>query len=104
MINQPTFGPLLAEGKTKQIYAYPGDDTLAYMINKDQITAGDGMRRNQREITARGIVALWQRRDEPSIPQVLGEHRDTSKRHALSRDGGLNDLVIKPEAIRSRRL
>ncbi len=47
MINQPTFGPLLAEGKTKQIYAYPGDDTLAYMINKDQITAGDGVRRNQ---------------------------------------------------------
>jgi len=47
MINQPTFGPLLAEGKTKQIYAYPGDDTLAYMVNKDQITAGDGMRRNQ---------------------------------------------------------
>ncbi|TMD47776.1 MAG: phosphoribosylaminoimidazolesuccinocarboxamide synthase, partial [Chloroflexi bacterium] len=47
MINQPAFGPLLAEGKTKQIYAYPGDDTLAYMINKDQITAGDGMRRNQ---------------------------------------------------------
>ena len=47
MINQPTFGPLLAEGKTKQIYAYPGDDTLAYIINKDQITAGDGMRRNQ---------------------------------------------------------
>jgi len=47
MINQPAFGPLLAEGKTKQIYAYPGDDTLAYMINKDQITAGDGVRRNQ---------------------------------------------------------
>src|SRR5437016_7850933 len=47
MINQPTFGPLLAEGKTKQIYAYPGDDTLAYMINKDQITAGDGVRRDQ---------------------------------------------------------
>src|SRR6266702_4221033 len=47
MINQPTIGPLLAEGKTKQIYAYPGDDTLAYMINKDQITAGDGVRRNQ---------------------------------------------------------
>jgi len=47
MINQPTFGPLLAEGKTKQIYAHPGDDTLAYMVNKDQITAGDGVRRNQ---------------------------------------------------------
>jgi len=47
MINQPAFGPLLAEGKTKQICAYPGDDTLVYMINKDQITAGDGVRRNQ---------------------------------------------------------
>jgi phosphoribosylaminoimidazole-succinocarboxamide synthase len=47
MINKSEFGPLLAEGKTKQIYAYPGDDTLAYMINKDQITAGDGVRRDQ---------------------------------------------------------
>ena len=47
MISQPKFGPLLAEGKTKRIYAYPGDDTLAFMVNKDQITAGDGERRNQ---------------------------------------------------------
>jgi phosphoribosylaminoimidazole-succinocarboxamide synthase len=38
---------LLAEGKTKQIFAYPGDDTLAYMVSKDQITAGDGARRNE---------------------------------------------------------
>jgi phosphoribosylaminoimidazole-succinocarboxamide synthase len=37
----------LAEGKTKLIYAHPGDDTLAYMVNKDQITAGDGERRNE---------------------------------------------------------
>ena len=47
MLEQPNFGPLLAEGKTKQLYAYPGDDTLAYMVSKDQITAGDGVRRNQ---------------------------------------------------------
>ena len=47
MINEPEFGPLLAEGKTKLIYAYPGDDTLAFMVNKDQITAGDGARRNE---------------------------------------------------------
>ena len=47
MLEQPKFGPLLAEGKTKQLYAYPGDDTLAYMVSKDQITAGDGVRRNQ---------------------------------------------------------
>jgi phosphoribosylaminoimidazole-succinocarboxamide synthase len=47
MIQQPAFGLLLAEGKTKQIYAHPGDDSLAYMASKDQITAGDGVRRNQ---------------------------------------------------------
>ncbi len=47
MIQQPAFGLLLAEGKTKQIYAYPDDDSLAYMVSKDQITAGDGVRRNQ---------------------------------------------------------
>ncbi|HEX6479529.1 MAG TPA: phosphoribosylaminoimidazolesuccinocarboxamide synthase [Ktedonobacteraceae bacterium] len=47
MIEQPTFGPLLAEGKTKLIYAYPDDVNLAYMVSKDQITAGDGARRNE---------------------------------------------------------
>jgi phosphoribosylaminoimidazole-succinocarboxamide synthase len=47
MIDRPEAGPLLAEGKTKQIYAYPGDDTLACMVSKDQITAGDGARRNE---------------------------------------------------------
>jgi phosphoribosylaminoimidazole-succinocarboxamide synthase len=47
MINQPAFGQLLAEGKTKLIYAYPEDNTLAYMVNKDQITAGDGARHNE---------------------------------------------------------
>ncbi len=44
---RPVFGPLLAEGKTKQIYAYPGDDTLVYIVSKNQITAGDGARRNE---------------------------------------------------------
>jgi phosphoribosylaminoimidazole-succinocarboxamide synthase len=37
----------LAEGKTKQVYACPDNDTLAYMVSKDQITAGDGARRNE---------------------------------------------------------
>lgn len=45
--HQTHFGPLLAEGKTKKIYAYPDNDTLGYMIGKDQITAGDGARRNE---------------------------------------------------------
>ena len=47
MINQPEFGPLLAEVKTKQIYAYPADDCLAFLVSKDLITAGDGTRLNE---------------------------------------------------------
>ncbi len=47
MIENPTFGPLLAEGKTKRIYADAENSELAYMVNKDQITAGDGERRNE---------------------------------------------------------
>jgi phosphoribosylaminoimidazole-succinocarboxamide synthase len=47
MTDQPHLGPLLAEGKTKSIYAHSQGDSLAYMVNKDQITAGDGVRRNQ---------------------------------------------------------
>ncbi len=39
-------GALLAEGKTKIIYAHPSDETLALMAHKDGITAGDGARRN----------------------------------------------------------
>jgi phosphoribosylaminoimidazole-succinocarboxamide synthase len=45
--SNPAFGPLLAEGKTKLIYAYPDNENLAYMVSKDQITAGDGTRRNE---------------------------------------------------------
>jgi len=47
MIDPPTPGTLLAEGKTKRIYAHPTNSALAYMVNKDQITAGDGERRNE---------------------------------------------------------
>ncbi|HYX49943.1 MAG TPA: phosphoribosylaminoimidazolesuccinocarboxamide synthase, partial [Ktedonobacteraceae bacterium] len=47
MRDNPLFGPLLAEGKTKLIYAYQGDPSLAYMVSKDQITAGDGVRRDE---------------------------------------------------------
>ncbi len=45
--NNVLFGPLLIEGKTKKIYAYPDNDSLVYMLGKDQITAGDGARRNE---------------------------------------------------------
>jgi phosphoribosylaminoimidazole-succinocarboxamide synthase len=44
--HKPNLGPLQAEGKTKQIYAHPTDEHLVYIVSKDQITAGDGARRN----------------------------------------------------------
>ena len=47
MIDNLHFGTLLAEGKTKLIYAYPVNQSLAYTVNKDQITAGDGVRRDE---------------------------------------------------------
>jgi len=40
------FGPKLAEGKTKIIYAHPEKSDVVYMVHKDGITAGDGARRN----------------------------------------------------------
>jgi len=48
------YGPQLAEGKTKLIYAVPTQETghplpaseLAYMVHKDAITAGDGAKRD----------------------------------------------------------
>ncbi len=49
------YGPKLAEGKTKIIYAHPTDPTLAVMVHKDSISAGDGARRN--EIAGKGQVA-----------------------------------------------
>ena len=39
-------GDKLAEGKTKIIYAHPQETSLAVMVQKDAISAGDGARRN----------------------------------------------------------
>ena len=39
-------GERLAEGKTKVVYADPMDPALAVIVHKDDITAGDGARRN----------------------------------------------------------
>jgi phosphoribosylaminoimidazole-succinocarboxamide synthase len=43
------FGPKLAEGKTKIIYAHPESSNVVYMVHKDGITAGDGARRSTLE-------------------------------------------------------
>lgn len=48
-------GPRLTEGKTKIIYAHPDDPSLALMVHKDGITAGDGARRS--EIPGKGALA-----------------------------------------------
>ncbi len=68
MTQQPAFGPLLSEGKTKQIFAYPGDDTLAYMVSKDLITAGDGERRS--ELTGK---ARWSTITTANVFRLLNE-------------------------------
>ncbi len=39
-------GEKLAEGKTKIVYAHPEDPTLAIIVHKDGISAGDGARRH----------------------------------------------------------
>ena len=49
------YGPVLAEGKTKIIYAHATDPNLAVMVHKDSISAGDGARRNV--IEGKGRVA-----------------------------------------------
>ena len=37
-------GELLAEGKTKQIFAVQNDPNTVVILSKDRITAGDGAR------------------------------------------------------------
>ena len=49
------FGTKITEGKTKLIYAHPDDERLAYMVQKDAISAGDGARRN--EIEGKGALS-----------------------------------------------
>jgi phosphoribosylaminoimidazole-succinocarboxamide synthase len=68
MSEQPMFGPLLAEGKTKRIYAHPEDETLAYMVSKDQITAGDGARKHELAGKSR-----WSTTTAANVYQLLNE-------------------------------
>lgn len=48
-------GTKIAEGKTKIIYAHLDDPALAIMVHKDNISAGDGARRN--EIAGKGVLS-----------------------------------------------
>jgi phosphoribosylaminoimidazole-succinocarboxamide synthase len=48
-------GAIIAEGKTKIVYAHPDDAALAILYHKDGITAGDGARRDV--IVGKGALA-----------------------------------------------
>ncbi len=48
-------GPKLAEGKTKTVFAHAADPTLAVIVHKDAITAGDGARRH--ELPGKGALS-----------------------------------------------
>ena len=54
-MTQQQLGAKLAEGKTKIVYAHPDDSTLAVLVHKDSISAGDGARRNQ--IAGKGALS-----------------------------------------------
>lgn len=58
------YGPKVAEGKTKVIYALPDSGAdLAYMVHKDAITAGDGAKRDiiagKGELSCRTTTAVF---------------------------------------------
>lgn len=68
-----THGPLLAEGKTKQIFAHSTNPDYAVVVSKDDITAGDGARRHVipgkgalSGATTANIFTLLQRHNVPT--------------------------------------
>jgi phosphoribosylaminoimidazole-succinocarboxamide synthase len=48
-------GELLAEGKTKQVYANPDRPEQVFLVHKDGLSAGDGARRS--ELPGKGALA-----------------------------------------------
>lgn len=75
---------LLAEGKTKRIYAHPGAADLAIIVSKDDITAGDGARRHvihgKGQISGRTTAnnfALLRHHHIPTHFVAFGGHDDT---------------------------
>jgi len=62
-------GPLIAEGKTKQIFAHAAEPELAIVVSKDDITAGDGARRHQ--IAGKGALSG---RTTANVFRLLSRH------------------------------
>ena len=66
------FGPQLAEGKTKIIYAHPDRTDLVYMVHKDRLSAGDGARRNvlpgKGRLACRTTTNVFRLLEQESVP------------------------------------
>ena len=48
-MNQSDIGDLIIEGKTKQVYKLKNNPDHVYVLNKDRITAGDGVKAHKLE-------------------------------------------------------
>src|SRR5437879_11463087 len=97
MTQHAQFGPLLMEGKTKRIYSYPQDEQLAYMVSKDQITAGDGARRNELEGKSR-----WSTTTTANVFRLLNEAGINT--HFMKKVDEVTMLVKRCEDRKSTRL
>jgi amidophosphoribosyltransferase len=65
-------GAHLAEGKTKVVFADAADPALAVIVHKDDITAGDGVRRNtlpgKSRLSGRTTANVFRLLDDAGIP------------------------------------
>ena len=71
---------------------------------RDDVRALRRVRRDDRVVAARRVVALRERRDEPAVAQMLGDQRHAAERDALPGDRRLDHLVVELEAQRTRGL
>jgi phosphoribosylaminoimidazole-succinocarboxamide synthase len=86
------FGPKLAEGKTKVIYAHPEDPALVYMTHKDNLSAGDGARRSI--LPGKGAAAC---ETTSNVFQVLNETGLAT--HYVDKVGDVVNIVRRCEMI-----
>lgn len=71
-VTEMTLGPKLAEGKTKVIHRCLEDDALVWMVHKDDITAGDGAKRDvleeKGELSCRTTTQCFRYLESRGIP------------------------------------
>ncbi|HEX6506955.1 MAG TPA: phosphoribosylaminoimidazolesuccinocarboxamide synthase [Chloroflexota bacterium] len=100
IVRDVLYGPTIAEGKTKVLYAVPDDVTgyalpaseLAYMVHKDAITAGDGAKRDV--IAGKGALSC---RTTSAVFRYLDQHGVET--HAIDTLDERTMLVRRAEMI-----